>query len=94
MWRVPAVTRRRSAHVAGPAAGMAEIRRLESYMRRLNLDPLAHQDPLGLLFPIQGPGAGTGRQLSGGDDLIQQVGREHFSQADVRRIERHLTPGS
>lgn len=31
------------AHTAGPAAGLAEIRRLEAYMRRLRIDPVAHR---------------------------------------------------
>jgi hypothetical protein len=82
------------AHVAGPAAGMAELRRLESYMRRLNLDPLAHQVHWDYFFQSKVLVLEQAGNYQAALDLIQQVGREHFRTADIRRIERHLTPGS
>ncbi len=82
------------AHVAGPAAGLREINRLELYMRRLKLDPVEHrlhwqyfyQDKLAVL-----EAAGNYRAAF---DFMQRVGWGRFSSAALERIWNKLKPGS
>ena len=82
------------AHVAGPSAGMAEIRRLEIYMRHNNLDPEAHRIHWDYFFIAKV----RVLEQAGNDqatlDFMRRVGLEHFSESEILSIESRLKPGS
>lgn len=82
------------AHVAGPAAGLRELNRLEAYMRRLNLDPVEHklhwtyfyQDKVAVL-ELAGNAQAT-------YDFMARVGLDCFSAVTIERVRNRLKPGS
>ena len=82
------------AHVDGPAAGLAEIRRLESYMRRQHMDPVVHKIHWNYFFQAKILVLEQAGNYQSALDLMQREGVERFSKADYERIKRKLTPGS
>ena len=82
------------AHVDGPAVGLAEIRRLESYMRRLRMDPVAHRIHWNYYFQSKVLVLEQAGNYQEALDLMQQEGVERFSRKDRGRIAEKLKPGS
>jgi hypothetical protein len=82
------------AHLAGPAAGMAEMRRLEAYMKRLRLDPVAHQIHWNYFYQAKVRVLEEAGNYQAAHDLMEQVGLDRFRKADLERIGQKLKPGS
>jgi hypothetical protein len=82
------------AHVAGPAAGMAEIRRLEAYMKRLRMDPVAHQIHWNYFYQSKVRVLEQAGNYQAAHDLMEQVGLDRFRKAEIERIGQKLKPGS
>ena len=82
------------AHVKGPAAGLAEIHRLEAYMKQLRMDPEEHKIHWGYFYQSKLLVLEQAGEHPAALDLIQQVGADRFKKADVDRIKKKLTPGS
>lgn len=82
------------AHVDGPAAGMAEIDRLEAYMRRLKMDPLEHQIHWNYFFRAKMRVLEQSGNPQDALDFMRRTGIERFHKTDIHRIENKLTPRS
>ena len=82
------------AHVAGPAAGLREINRLEGYMRRLNLDPVAHQLHWGYFYQDKLAVLEVAGNYQAAFDFMQRAGWDRFSDATLERVWNKLKPGS
>ena len=81
-------------HVAGPAAGLREINRLEAYMRRLNLEPVKHQGHWTSFYQDKITVLEMAGNYQAAFDLIQRVGLDNFNAATLERIRQKLKPGS
>ena len=68
------------AHVRGPAAGMAELRRLEAYMRQLRMDPKEHAIHWNYFYQSKLQVLEYGGQLSGGLGLHGEGGQRALQQ--------------
>jgi len=82
------------AHVAGPAAGLSEINRLEGYMRRLNLDPVAHQLHWNYFYQDKLAVLEIAGDYQAAFDFMQRVGWDCFSDATLERVWNKLKPGA
>lgn len=81
------------AHVAGPAAGLRELNRLEVYMRRLRLDPVEHSGHWGYFYQDKLTVLELAGNYQAGYDLMKRQGLNHFSAATLKRVRSHLKPG-
>jgi hypothetical protein len=82
------------AHAQSPAAGVAEIGRLELLMRQLGIDPVSNRAIWGYFYQAKLLVLEQAGNYQAARDLIQEVGTDRFSTKDIQRIERKLTPGS
>ena len=78
------------AHVAGPAAGLAEIRRLEFYMRRLRMDPMEHRLHWSYFFQCKVLVLEQAGNYQAACDLIEREKPGPLAKADVARIQGKL----
>ena len=81
------------AHVAGPAAGLAEIRRLETYMHQLHLDPQAHKVHWDYFFTAKMLVLEQAGDYQAACDLMQREGMARFQPSDIRRLSGKLKRG-
>ena len=82
------------AHLKGAAAGLAEIQRLEAYMRQLRLDPEEHKLHWGYFFRSKLLVLEQTVGYQAANDFIRQQGPDCFDEADIKRVASHLKPGS
>jgi hypothetical protein len=78
------------AHVVGPAAGMAEIRRLERYMRRLRMDPVAHRLHWEYFFQSKVLVLEQAGNYQAACDLIEREKPGPLRKADIARVQGKL----
>ncbi len=81
-------------HVDGSAAGMAEIRRLERYMRSLRMDPGVHRIHWSYFFRAKVLVLEQSGDYQTAQNIITREGTDRFRKADIERIARKLTPSS
>lgn len=79
------------AHAHSPAAGLAEIRSLERFMRANGWDQKLHW---GYFYQSKLLVLEQAGNYQAALDLIQEVGVDRFKKSDVERIEKKLRPGS
>ncbi len=78
------------AHVEGPAAGLAEIRRLEILMQALGMDPVAHRLQWGYFHSAKAnvlEQAGAYQQAL---DEMRVEGAFNIKSSDIKRVEKKL----
>ena len=78
------------AHLMGSAAGLAEIRRLEDYMHRLNPDPVENKALWDCFYSAKVRMLEQAGAYQAASDFIRQTGLEYFKQADIQRVEKEL----
>lgn len=79
------------AHAESPAAGLAEIRSLERFMRANGWEQKIHW---GYFYQSKLRVLEQAGNYQAALDLIREVGADRFSKTDIERIEKKLTPGS
>jgi len=82
------------AHVAGPAAGLRSLAQQELYMHRLNLDPVVHKGHWTCFYQDQVRVLELAGNYRAAYDLMVRAGLERFSAVTIKRMLKHLTPGS
>jgi hypothetical protein len=82
------------AHVAGPAAGLREIRRLELYMKANHMDPVQHKLHWGYFYQAKVLVLEVAGNYRSAFSLMLEVGLDTFNPAMVARIRGKLKPGS
>lgn len=82
------------AHVESPAAGMAELRRLEILMRRLRMDPVEHKIHWSYFFRAKAMVLEQAGNYQAALGLMRQEGMTLFKKSDIRRVEEKLKPSS
>ena len=78
------------AHVEGPAAGLAEIRRLELYMRGLRMDPVEHKLHWSYFFQSKVLVLEQAGNYQAACDLIEREKPDPLSKADMARVQGKL----
>jgi hypothetical protein len=80
------------AHVEGPAAGMAELRRLEILMRQLKLDPVAKKDEWNYFYKSKALVFEQAGNPQAALELMRRDGMNLFKRSDFKRLEGKLKP--
>jgi hypothetical protein len=78
------------AHVEGPAAGLAEIQRLEAYMRQLGIGTETHKPHWGYFFKSKALVLEATGNYQAALDLMRQDNIMDIRQNDIERVERKL----
>ena len=78
------------AHVAGPGAGLAEIRRLERRMRGLRMDPVEHKLHWSYFFQSKVLVLEQAGDYQAACDVIEREKPDPLSKADMARVQGKL----
>jgi len=78
------------AHLKGTAAGMAEIRRLEDYMKRLNPDRVGNKALWDCSYIAKVRVLEQAGDYQAASDFMRQQGLKYFSLFDIRRVAKEL----
>lgn len=82
------------AHVEGPAAGLAEIQRLENYMRQLGIGTETHQVHWGYFFKSKALVLEAAANYQAALDLMCSDNIMDIRKSDIERVERKLREAS
>lgn len=77
-------------HVEGPAAGLAEIRRLEMQMHALGMDPEAHRIHWSYFYKAKQRVLEDSGNYQAALDLMRREDLQIFSTTDIQRVEEKL----
>jgi hypothetical protein len=78
------------AHAESPAAGLAEIRRLELYMRQLGMDPVAHRIQWGYFHAAKAHVLEMAGAYEAALESMRVPGAFNIKPSDIERVEKKL----
>jgi hypothetical protein len=78
------------AHTAGPKAGLAEIQRLQGYMRRLRIDPVKHKLHWSFFAKFKAHVLEEAGDYEAALELMRDENTAYVQKSDLERVEKKL----